>query len=218
MKKRQPRLIVLLTLSAQTVSATAMPATPRLEFENNLRRTISIEGQAQRRFTLADRMAHYKVPGVSVAIVDHCRIVDTPTFGLDAVNGKPLSSRTLFQAASLSKPLVAVAALKLVERSKLTLDGDVAQSLRTWTLPKSQLTVVHPVTLRELLSHTAGVNEENYEGYAAGQPVPAWPAILSGTAPANTGPVRVETTPGSAWHYSGPGYLIAQTLMTDTTV
>lgn len=210
-------MTVVPALSVIVATAEPLLATPRRPFEINLRRAITLAGHEQQRFTLRDRMAHYKVPGVSVAVIDHCRVIDARAFGLDAVNGRPLSSRTLFQAASLTKPLVAVAALKLVEQGKLSLDEDVTKSLRSWKLPASSLTIAHPVTLRGLLNHTAGINEENYEGYAVNEPVPAWPALMAGQAPANSGPVRVVTTPGSSWTYSGPGYLIAQTLMADVS-
>lgn len=217
MSGRSGLIVGLSVLCASAAPTSAISATPRLAFEANLQRTIAIKGHESERYTLRDRMAHYKVPGVSIAVIDHCQLVDAAAFGLDAVNGKPVSRSTLFQAASLSKPLVAVAALKLVDQGKLTLDGDITGSLRSWTLPQSELTAGHAVTLRKLLNHTAGINEDNYEGYAAGQMVPTWPAILAGLTPANSAAIRVVKTPGSDWMYSGPGYLVSQTLMTDVT-
>ena len=101
-------------------------------FEDGLRRTILVEGQEDRRFDLATRMAHYRVPGASVAIIDGCRIVDARGFGTSAGSDVPITTATLFQAGSISKTLTAVAALKLVEARKLQLDSEVRPLLADW--------------------------------------------------------------------------------------
>jgi CubicO group peptidase (beta-lactamase class C family) len=202
---------------AQPFSAVAAPAARRVRFEGNLHRSIGVAGKGDQRFTLAERMAHYRVPGVSVAVIEGCRIIDSRGFGLAAIGGAPVTATTRFQAASISKTLTAVAALRLVEGHRLDLDADVRRVLREWSLPENALMTGHPVTLRLLLNHTAGVNLEGLPGYAPGAPLPDLTHILAGAAPANTAPVRVETAPGSEWHYSGGGYLIAQAMMIDAT-
>jgi CubicO group peptidase (beta-lactamase class C family) len=73
------------------------------------------------------------------------------------------------------------------------------------------------VTLRGLLGHSAGINQEGGIGYARGTPLPTLADILQGRPPANTAPIRVEHAPGTGWHYSGGGYYIAQALMQDAT-
>jgi CubicO group peptidase (beta-lactamase class C family) len=163
-------------------------------------------------------MAHYRVPGVSVAVIDNCRIVDARGFGRASPGGRnPITPRTLFQAGSISKTFTAVAALRLVEQGKLSLDGDVRHVLTSWNLPNGPLLQGRPVTLRGLLSHTAGINQEGGNGYLRTAAIPTLADILEGRPPANTAPIRVESAPGERWRYSGGGYYIAQALMSDAT-
>lgn len=205
-----------LACGAQFADAAARTAAP-LDFSSNLRRSIAIAGRSDDRFTLEERMAHYRVPGVGIAVIDQCRIVDVRGFGRAAPDGGPVTGRTLFQAGSISKTFTAFAALRLVEQGKLSLDGDVRQVLTSWKLPDSPLLAERPVTLRGLLSHTAGINQEGGLGYRRGAPIPTLREILDGRLPANTAPIRVESAPGKVWSYSGGGYYIAQALMQDAT-
>lgn len=202
-----------LVVSAVPAGATLPPKAVEL----GLRRTIAIQGREGERFSLAARMAHYRVPGASVAIIENCRIVDVLSFGSSGVGGGRVTKDTLFQAGSVSKPVAAVAALRLVEQGRLSLDADVRAQLSSWTLPESPLLAGHPVTLRGLLSHTAGTNVSGMNGYEPGKPLPTVAQILNGLPPANTAAVRVKNQPGAKWDYSGGGYVIAQALMTDVT-
>ena len=107
--------------------------------------------------------------------------------------------------------------LHLVQEGKLGLDADVNQYLKTWQVPSNSLTQSAPVTLRELLSHTAGVTVHGFPGYAAGQPIPSLVDILNGIPPANSPPIRVDSVPGRTWRYSGGGYVIVEQLLEDVT-
>jgi CubicO group peptidase (beta-lactamase class C family) len=208
-------LAACLVIGAQAPGDGASAA-GRGDFAHGLRRSVSVAGQEDRRFHLAERMAHYRVPGVSVAVVQNCRIVELRQFGYSAP-GRPVTRRTLFQAGSISKTFTAMAALRLVERNRLSLDGDVRQRLTSWRLPDSPLLAGRRVTLRGLLSHTAGINQEGGTGYPRNVRLPTLLEILEGRPPANTAPIRVETAPGTAWRYSGGGYYIAQAVMEDST-
>lgn len=188
----------------------------RSDFSNNLRRSIALADREGERFSLPDRMAHYLVPGVSVAVIENCRIVEARAFGRAAPAGNPATAHTLFQAGSISKTFTAMAALRLVDRGVLSLDGDVRQILTSWRLPDSPLLAGRSITLRGLLTHTAGINQEGGVGYARNAPLPSLLDILEGRPPANTAPIRVESPPGT-WRYSGGGYYVAQALMQDAT-
>jgi CubicO group peptidase (beta-lactamase class C family) len=166
---------------------------------------------------LQDRMAAYKVPGVSIAVINHGAIEWARGFGLVEVRGDPVTEETLFQAGSISKPVAAMAALHLVEKGKLSLDSDVNQSLTSWKIPPSATAPGAVVTLRELLSHTAGLTVHGFPGYARGAPIPTLVQILDGEKPANTDPVRLEAAPGSRWKYSGGGYTVMQQLLLDVS-
>ncbi len=142
-----------------------------------------VEGE-QAGMSLQDRMAHYHVPDVSIAIIDGETI--TPTAYHLFTSSEPAATQeTLFQAGSISKFVNAVIALKLVEEGKLDLDQDVNTRLKVWKLPENEYTTSEKVTLRRLLSHTAGVNIGGFPGYdspTAASNLPTNEAILSGGA------------------------------------
>lgn len=176
------------------------------------------KGQPTSPMKLAERMRFFEVPGVSIAVIDDGRVEWARGHGvLEAGKGDPVSADALFQACSLSKPIAAMAALYLVERGQLDLDEDVNRKLVTWKVPDNELTRQQKVTLRRLLSHTAGLTVSGLPGYAFGEDVPTLPQILDGKKPANSEPVQVDTVPGTAWRYSGGGYLVLQQLMIDVS-
>jgi CubicO group peptidase (beta-lactamase class C family) len=123
----------------------------------------------------------------------------------------------LFQAASISKPVFALAVLRQVERGKLNLDANVNDYLKGWKLPDNDFTHQKPVTLRETLTHSAGLTVHGFPGYAAGPKLPDVTQILDGAAPANTPAIRVDILPGSQWRYSGGGYVLSQQVIADAT-
>ncbi len=186
--------------------------------ENGLLPAVVIQGQPIPAMTVADRMKHYNVPGVSIAFFGEGRILWTRTYGFaDVASKKPVTTETLFQAASISKPVSALAALKLVQEGKLSLDEDVNVKLRTWKVPENEFTKDQKVTLRRILSHSAGLTVHGFPGYASDEPVPTIVQILNGEKPANTPPIRVDTVPGTIWRYSGGGYVVMQALLMDVT-
>jgi CubicO group peptidase (beta-lactamase class C family) len=167
--------------------------------------------------TLADRMAADHVPGVSVAVIHNGVIEWARGFGVVRLEGAPVTTETLFQAGSISKPVAALAALHLIEQGRLSLDTDVNQALTSWKIPPSSAAPGAVVTLRELLSHTAGLTVQGFPGYAASAPIPTLVQILNGEKPANTDPIRLEAPPGSRWKYSGGGYTVMQQLLIDVS-
>jgi CubicO group peptidase (beta-lactamase class C family) len=167
--------------------------------------------------TLLERMATLRVPGVSIAVIRNGQIEWARGFGVTAAGGAAITPDTLFQAASISKPVTALAVLRLVESGKIQLDADVNQYLKTWKLPENEFTANAKVTLRGLLSHTAGVTVHGFPGYAPNAPAATVEQILNGQPPANTPRIFVDTTPGSLWRYSGGGYVVAQQLAEDVT-
>ena len=159
-------------------------------------------------------MSRLHVPGVSVAVLHGGTIEWSKGYGVTREGGSPVTPDTLFQAGSISKPVTALAALRLVQQHRLVLDDDVNKQLKGWKLPTPP---GQHVTLRELLSHTAGTTVHGFPGYASGVAVPSVDDVLAGRTPANTKPVVVDTTPGTAWRYSGGGYTVVQKLIGDVT-
>lgn len=167
---------------------------------------------------LDDRMRFFNVPAVSIAVVNNGAIEWARGYGAaDAESGRPVDTATLFQAASISKPVAAVAALRLVEQGRLTLDEDVNARLTSWRVPHSDRARGEKVTLRRIITHNAGLTVHGFRGYAQGESVPAVLQVLNGTPPANSAPVVIDTQPGSLQRYSGGGVTVAQLLMSDVT-
>jgi CubicO group peptidase (beta-lactamase class C family) len=184
--------------------------------ENGLLLPVVVKGEARVPLKLADRMQFYKTPGVSIAFINNGRIEWARGYGLrEAGSREPVTTETLFQAGSISKPVTAIAALRLVQAGKLNLDEDVNQKLVSWKVPENEFTKEKKVTLRGLLSHSAGVNVSSFTGYLSGEQVPTLVQVLDGVKPANSPAVRVEAIPGSRFNYSGGGLTIVQQLLVD---
>jgi CubicO group peptidase (beta-lactamase class C family) len=154
------------------------------------------------------RQRELHVPAVSIAVIENGRIVRTEVYG-DGINPE-----TVFQAASISKPVAAMAALHMSQHGNFTLDEDVNNKLKSWKVPAHRFSG-KPVTVRGILSHSAGLTVSGFPGYAAGAPVPSLVAILNGAPPANTKAILVDIEPGSRWRYSGGGFTVLQQLMID---
>ncbi len=209
----------LLAFAANPLLFSATPLEERVQrVENGLQRAVTIRGTPVQRMNIAERMSHYNVPGVSIAVVHDGKLEWARGYGkADVESGKPVTTETAFQAASTSKPVAAMTALRLVEQGKLSLDEDVNVKLRSWKVPESEFTKTEKVTLRRLLSHNAGLTVHGFPGYAQGAPVPTLVQLLDGAPPANTKPVRVDKAPGSGFRYSGGGYEVMQLLLEDVT-
>lgn len=189
----------------------------RIEHVENGLLPAAAAGAPMQGARLAERMTALKVPGVSIAVINDGVIEWARGYGLaDVASGRPVNEHTRFQAASISKPVAAMAAMSLVQAGKLSLDEDVNLSLAAWKLPMNAFSARHKVTLRGLLSHTAGIGGHGFRGYAADKPLPTLLEVLDGKPPANSDPVRVEALPGSAWKYSGGGYEIVELMLTET--
>ena len=167
---------------------------------------------------ISARMKERQISGVALAVIKDGKIVREQAYGFrDEAHTLPVTPATLFQAASVSKPIAALAALHLVEQGRVSLDEDINSKLRSWHIPENRFTKDHPVTLRLILCHGAGLTGSFFPGYAVGAPIPSLPEILDGQPPANTPPVRVDQVPGSQWRYSGGGYLVMQQMIIDVT-
>ena len=186
------------------------------QVENALLPQLIIRGGPIQTSSLSERMEHHKVPGVSIAVINNGEIEWAKGYGLaDVESGTPVTESTLFQAASISKPVAATAALLLVDRGDLDLDEDVNQTLTSWQIPATRHTVREFVTLRRLITHSAGLTVHGFPGYAMGETVPSTVAVLNGDG--NTDPILPDTTPGALWRYSGGGYTVMQLLVADVT-
>jgi len=215
MKKSRLLTIVLLAVLASVAVVTCAKTdngSRILRVENGLMSPVVIKGDPS--WNILDRMKHYGVPGVSIAVFDGDRVLWAKGYGvMDVETKEPVTENTLFVAGSISKPVAAMGALKLVEEGKIGLDENIDTVLTTWKLPENELTAGHPVTLRELLSHSGGTTVHGFRGYAEGEAVPSITDILDGKG--NSPAVRVDLEPGRQWRYSGGGVTVMQLALTD---
>ena len=218
-----PTILVLLLAFTTPTLAPASPSTRTpdeliREVENGLL-PISAPKEALGRFAnIRDRMKQYAVPGLSVAVITDGRIAWAKGYGVaDTRTDRPVTTQTLFQAASISKPLAALGALLLVERGKLGLDDDVNKHFTSWRVPQNTFTASHPVTLRTLLDHSSGLTDAVFDNYKPGQPLPTLLQVLNGEPPARSRPIQVESVPGEKYNYSNSGYTVLQQLLVDVS-
>ena len=188
--------------------------------ENSLRHKILIADSLDQKMNILDRMHYYNVPCIIISIVNNGKIAWASGYG-NITNGNPFKAvdeHTLFQAGSISKSLTAYGSLLLVQQGKIDLDEDVNTYLRSWKIPENEFTQTEKVTLRRLLSHTAGTSVHGFPGYTVGDSIPSTIDVLDGVKPlVNTDPVRVIMQPGTKFKYSGGGTTIVQLLIEDIT-
>ena len=164
-------------------------------------------------YSLREMMDRLGVRGVSIAVIRDFKIHWARAYGTaDVSAGTAVDTETLFQAASISKPVAAMAVLRAVQDGRFSLDTDINTILTSWKIEQSRWTV----TPRSLLSHTSGADDGfGFPGYAPTAALPTIVQILNGEKPSNTGPVLFALPPGSGYKYSGGGVTIMQLAMTD---
>jgi CubicO group peptidase (beta-lactamase class C family) len=161
-------------------------------------------------------LERHHVPGLSIAVIHNGKIDWAKGYGVREYGKiERVDSTTLFQAASISKPVSAVVALLMVEMDKVILDEDVNEKLLSWKVPDNEFTKNHPVTLRQLLSHSAGLTMHGVPEFTAGAELPSLVQILNGECSVSRKSVGPVVEPGSTFRYSGGGYIVLQLLLTD---
>jgi CubicO group peptidase (beta-lactamase class C family) len=159
----------------------------------------------------------FHVPGVSIAIIKDFKIAWAKAYGAaDMETGTPVTTDTLFQAASISKTVAAMTSMRAIQDGRFALDQDVNTILKSWKLPGGEFTKDRPVTPRTLMSHTSGTGDGfGFPGYSPATPVPTVIQILDGIPPSNRRPIRLERSPMTGFKYSGGAVMIEQLALTD---
>lgn len=164
---------------------------------------------------IAERLAFYNCPGVSVCVIENGQVGEAAGFGHIEVGGAPVQADTVFAGASISKPVTAVLAMQLVERGLVDLDAPINRYLKRWQLPENDFTRATPVTLRHLLSHQGGTTVHGFGAHPRDLPAPTLLDVLTGRPPSPTPAVEVDKPPGLSVRYSGGGTQIVQLLLED---
>lgn len=161
-------------------------------------------------------LTRYSVPGVAVALICQGDTVWFRGYGYaDVERRKAVTESTVFQVASLSKTVTAWGVMLLVERGVLDLDAPAERYLTRWHLPPSHFNS-EGVTIRRLLSHTAGLSVRGYPGFEPTRTLPSLEQSLSGNN-GGAGDVRIIQRPGSGYLYSGGGYTLLQLIIEEVT-
>ena len=213
--KRTLSSLLFVSLILSNAACAQAPAQSRMQrVEQELLPPVLVKGEPG--WNIQERMKHYKVPGVSIAVINNFKVEWARAYGVkDIETNESVTTETLFQAGSISKSVAAMVALKKVEQGKIALDANINDRLTSWKLPDNEFTAKHKVTLANLMSHTGGLTVHGFPGYAPGEQIPTLPQVLDGASPANTAAVRVDIEPGTKFRYSGGGVTIAQLAITD---
>lgn len=169
-------------------------------------------------WTINERMQHYGIPGFAMALIDDGEIVYVQGYGVVQLGcSQRVDQDTVFSAGSVSKVVNAALILRLVADGQLDLDEDVNRYLKRWKVPDNAFTAQRKVTLRMILSHTAGFNLHGFPDFLPGEELPTILETLEGLEPAKHDAIRVEAVPGNAMRYSGGGVTVAQLVVEDVT-
>jgi len=206
-------MLIAATTAVHTVADDSSPASMMARIE----RAQSPNRQGLDPLTLQELMERFHVPGVGVAVIRDFEIHWAKGYGVaDVESGARVDADALFQAASISKPVTAMAALRAVQDGRFSLDADINTILKSWKLPAGEFTRRQPVTPRALMSHTSGLGDGfGFPGYHPSAARPTIVEILNGSKPSNVGPVLMEREPFTAAKYSGGGVTLMQLALMD---
>ncbi|WP_338863756.1 serine hydrolase domain-containing protein [Myxococcus stipitatus] len=185
--------------------------------EKGLRPSMLKMGEPLPGWSLKQRMEHYHVPGVAIAVLKDGKVVHAAGFGVREAGTKDaVDADTLFSVGSISKVVAAATTLRHVAKGKLDLDRDVNTYLTSWKVPAAPAFKSSTLTLRMLMSHTSGLSVWGFEDYQPDEKLPTLVQILDGVKPAKSEPVRIAFEPGTRMRYSGGGITVEQLLLEDT--
>ena len=167
---------------------------------------------------LSERMRHYLVPGVSIAVINDGRVEWAKGYGVAEAGGsEPITADTVFQACSVSKPVSVTGIMLLAQSGAIDTARNVNDFLRSWRLADNAFTTTEKATIQRLMSHTAGINVSGFGGYPAGSTIPTLLQVLNGVPPANNEAIQVVAVPGAQFSYSGGGMEVLQQMAEDVT-
>lgn len=186
------------------------------QVEQNLASWVEIENTP--KWNLQERMNYYKIKGISIAVIKDYKIDWARGYGwADLAENRPVTTSTLFQAASISKSLNGFGILKLAQDKKIDIYTDINNYLRSWQFPYDSLSNGKIITIANLLSHTGGINISGFDGYTKVDSLPTIIQILNGGKPSNSDAVKSIFEPNLKYKYSGGGITISQLIIEDVS-
>ncbi|HEX2082265.1 MAG TPA: serine hydrolase domain-containing protein, partial [Xanthomonadaceae bacterium] len=210
--------LISAAFAATAVAQARTVANPLAVLDHGLRPSVTAPGEAVPRWSLAERMQHYKVPGVAIALLKNGEVVQVAGYGVrQAGTRDTIDGDTLFSVGSISKVVTATTTLRLVAEGRLDLDRNVDEYLERWHLPASADVPQPRVSLRMLMSHTGGLGVHGFADYQPDEPLPSLVQVLEGQTPAKGEAVRFKRAPGRVNDYSGGGVTVEQAAIEDAT-
>lgn len=188
--------------------------------EKGLMRSVYLKGLPSEKLTLAERMAFYRVPGVSLAVIDKKAVEWAKAYGeKDNQTHQPLTAETLFQGGAFSQMIAGAVVSALAERGVVSLDEDAAAGLKSWNFPPEFDRRNHALDVRTLLAHGAGLSDQVLLGYGVDEPRPDLAQLLAGAKPAANGPLWVLPARSglSRTRYAEAGYVVLEAFLADRT-
>ncbi len=214
MKKISAILFIIILLQSCLDESTVDATDLIKEVETGLTTRVHIAGDST--WSIEDRMEHYGIPGVSIAVIHNGELAWAKGYGvMDKESRTPVTTQTLFQAAATSMPVTAYGALRLVEENKLDLDENINSYLKSWKVPENEFTKEKKVTIRNLLNHSAGIHPRGTGSYGVDEEIPTLLEILNGTPPASNEPVTVNKVPEESVRFAYTTYVPLQQMMLD---
>ncbi len=183
---------------------------------NNLRKQVQFLNTDNTTFSLEQRMKALNINAVSIAVIKNNKIDWSSTYGVTMASSPAIANcNTVFQAASISKPIAMMGALRMAEKGIIDLDKNIQSYLTDFQLPQGKQTSDNPVTFRNILNHTSGINPSGYWGYGHDEAIPSDLDIVNGVKPTNSDALAVLAPPATQLRYSGAGYTLAEIAMQD---
>ncbi|MCB2220614.1 MAG: beta-lactamase family protein [Bacteroidetes bacterium] len=188
----------------------------KTQLEEGIREQVKFLGESEALSSITNKMSEYHIPSLSLAVINQGKIEWADIYrNVNFPEAQHLNCSSIFQAASLSKPVTFLGALRMHAAGKIDLDKNIQEYLGDYVLPRGKQTAENPVTFRNIFSHTSGITPGGYQGYARNLPMPSDLDILMGSAGVNSPAVEVLEPPNETLAYSGGGYTLAELALED---
>ena len=187
----------------------------KIHLENQIIGKVKFLEEPENFSTISDKMVDYKIPALSLAVINDGKIEWADMYQNPSMSEQNLNDSSIFQAASLSKPVTFFAALRMHTKGEIDLDENIENYLQRYKLPQGKQTFQNPVTFRNIFAHTSGITSGGYQGYAKKLAIPNDVAILKGNEGVNSPKIEVISTPNEMLAYSGGGYTLAEVALQD---
>lgn len=208
--------IVIIVIVGSCTSKPKESDESKTRLENEIIGPVRILNKLESFSSLTDKMVAHKIPSVSLAVIGNGAIAWTEIYQNENFQHQiNLDSVSIYQAASLSKPVTFLAALRMHAAGKIDLDKNIQDYLKEFVIPKGKQTPDNPITFRNIFSHTSGISPGGYQGYDRSFMIPSDLDILSGNSGVNSEPIEVIAAPNEMLAYSGGGYTLAELALQD---